>query len=511
MAVFVNAAIAAFIWQLYKRQSTAIIWPATQQILLSCEFTHMTNFVLPLRALQIAAFIVSTTVNVIAEDWPWFLGPRHDGTSTETDVNLAWPKDGPEILWKQEIGTGYSAPSILGDKLVVHHRDEKEEVVSCRAVSTGKQLWEHRYASDFEDPYGYNNGPRCSPVLHADRCYTLGADGILCCTDLGTGELIWDHDLKAKFDLPRWFFGVGSSPLLDGNRLIVFVGGQPNSGVVAFNTADGKVLWEAVGKKTWDGLTDTNSGKPFRWSDGEMVVSYASPIIATIHGKRHLLCFVRQGLVSLDPETGTQNFSYWFRSKIDDSVNAARPVVMEDKIFLSAAYRVGSAMLQVNSDGKSVKELWKKANNMLAHWSTPIHVDGYLYGFSGRHENEGELRCVRVEDGSVVWTTTGFEEDPSTLGRDPKTGRVVVKATMQPVPFPYYGRGSLIRVGGRFVVLGERGTLAVVHVNAEAFKEDCRTSFEEIRYPAWAAPVLSNGKLYLRSEDHLLCLDVRPK
>lgn len=445
---------------------------------------------------------------VDAEDWPWFLGTRHDGTSTETSINLKWPATGPGILWKQKIGTGYSAPSVLGDKLVVHHREAREEIVSCRSVTEGKELWSHRYKSEFSDPYGYNNGPRCSPVLSGDRCYTLGAEGMLCCTNLESGELLWEHDLQDEFELPRWFFGVGCSPILDGDRLIVLVGGQQNCGVVAFNAADGTSLWQAVGKQTWDGVNNSNSGKPYKWTGDEMVISYSSPVIATIHNKRHLLCLVRQGLVSLDPETGKQNFAYWFRSKIDDSVNAARPVVIGDQIFLCAAYRVGSVMLKVNPDGKSVTEVWKNANNMLAHWSTPIHVDGYIYGFSGRHENEGELRCIRVTDGSIVWQTTGFEDDPSTLGRDQRTGKVINRATGKPVPFPYFGRGSLIRVGDRFIALGERGTLSVVHVTPDEFKEDCRAMFDEIHYPAWAAPVLSGGKLFLRSEDWLLCLDV---
>jgi outer membrane protein assembly factor BamB len=146
---------------------------------------------------------------------------------------------------------------------------------------------------------------------------------------------------------------------------------------------------------------------------------------------------------------------------------------------------------------------------MLAHWSTPIHVDGFIYGFSGRHENEGELRCVRLSDGKVTWETSGFSGDVRDLGRDQGTGKIINKKTNKEVPFPYFGRGSLIRVGDRFVVLGERGTLAIVHVDSTEFKEDRRASFDEVGYPAWAAPVLSNGLLYLRSEDWLLCLDFR--
>ena len=475
----------------------------TVRISMTVMLRNLLALVLPLVP-GLGAFVSPT----IAEDWPFFLGLRHDGTSAETNINLEWPPQGPEILWKLSIGTGYSAPSTLGNRLVIHHRLENEEIISCRSVQDGRKLWEHRYHSEFSDPYGYNNGPRCSPVLRGDRCYTLGADGVLCCTNLDSGELLWKHDLRKKFDLPDWFFGVGCSPILDEDRLIVLVGGQPNSGVVAFNTEDGRVLWEAVGRKTWDGVTDTHTHKPHEWSGREKVVSYSSPILASIHGKKHLLCLMRQGLVSLDPPTGRQNFAYWFRPKVNDSVNAARPVVIGDQIFLSAAYRLGSAMLKVNPDGKSFTEVWNDSENMLAHWSTPIHVDGYLYGFSGRHENEGELRCIRVTDGKVMWSSTGFTGNARELGRDRTTGKIINLATKKPVPFPYYGRGSLIRVGDRFIVLGERGTLAVVSVKQDAFEEICRTSFDEIHYPAWAAPVLSEGRLFLRSEDWLLCLNV---
>ncbi|MEZ6133105.1 MAG: PQQ-binding-like beta-propeller repeat protein [Planctomycetaceae bacterium] len=462
-----------------------------------------------LRPAGLLFFLFIAVSMTSAEDWPWFLGPRHDGTSAEADILLTWPDTGPPVAWKQSVGTGYSAPSTLGDRLVVHHRVGDEEIVSCRSAKDGVELWDYRYESRFEDPYQYNNGPRCSPLLHGKLCITLGAEGMLCCLDLESGKLKWRHPLKDEFELPDWFFGVGCSPILDGDRLYVLVGGQPNSGVVAFDVNDGSVLWQAVGKETWDGVTDRHSGKPYQWTGTEMVISYASPVLATIHGRPHLLCLVRQGLVSLDPETGRQNFAYWFRPKVHESVNAARPVVIGDQIFLSAAYRLGSALLKVQPDGKSVDEVWTNAENMLAHWSTPVHVDGFLYGFSGRHENEGELRCVRVSDGKVMWQTTGFSGNVRELARDRDSGKIINTVTQKPVPFPYYGRGSLIQVGDRFVVLGERGTLAVVHVNSQEFTEDCRTSFDEIHYPAWAAPILSNGRLYLRSEDWLLCLDVR--
>ncbi|MEZ6043356.1 MAG: PQQ-binding-like beta-propeller repeat protein [Planctomycetaceae bacterium] len=458
----------------------------------------------------LAILVIAGPVN--AEDWPWFLGPQHTGVSTETGIHLDWTSQPPAMLWKQPIGTGYSAPSVMGDRLVIHHRVDDTEVISCRKVSDGAEIWKQSYKSSFADPYGYNNGPRCSPVLTETNCYTLGAEGMLTCVSMQDGEIVWQRDLQRDFDLPEWFFGMGCSPLLDGDRLIVLVGGQPNSGVVAFDISTGNTIWQAVGKDTWDGSSTDVAGKTYQWSGDEMVVSYSSPIIAEIHGQRHLLCQVRQGLVSLNPATGEENFHYWFRPRVHESVNAAVPVVIDDRIFLSAAYQLGSVLLQVKPDGKGLDVIWRDPRNMLAHWSTPIHVDGFIYGFSGRHENEGELRCISLQDGKIQWKTDGFGGDISQLARDRETGHIIDTKSGRHIPYPYFGRGSMIQLGDRFIVLGERGTLSVVSINQNEFKEYGRTSYDEIHYPAWAAPVLSNKRLYLRSEDWLVCLDVsRPE
>ena len=446
--------------------------------------------------------------NSRAEDWPWFLGPRHTGESAETNVSLDWSKSPPPTLWKQSIGTGYSAPSVLGDRVVVHHRQGNEEIVSCRNVADGVEVWKHAYPSSFVDPYGYNNGPRCSPLLTAEHCVTLGADGILCCLSIADGTPIWQKNLKTEFQLPESFFGVGCSPILDGDRLIVLVGGQPDAAVVAFNFADGAVLWQSSGKSTWNGAETDVRGTPYDWTGDEQVVSYSSPIIAEIHGRRHVLCLLRHGLVSLDPESGQENFHYWFRARVHESVNAARPVVVNDQILLSAAYAVGSALLKVNPDGKSFTEVWRSRSNLLSHWTTPIHVDGCVYGFSGRHENEGELRCINLADGQVRWTAQGYDGPLTGLQRDRTTGQIIDVATGKEIPYPFFGRGSLTRVGDRFITLGERGTVAIVEVNKDKFVEHGRFALDEIHYPAWAAPVLSNSRLFLRSEDWLVCLDL---
>jgi outer membrane protein assembly factor BamB len=169
---------------------------------------------------------------------------------------------------------------------------------------------------------------------------------------------------------------------------------------------------------------------------------------------------------------------------------------------LSAAYELGSVLLQVQPSGKEVKIVWKESENMLTHWSTAMHVDGYLYGFSGRHEYEGELRCLDLKTGEVRWKTPDFEKNSAKIVRSPITGEI--KDGGQTI----FGRGSKIQLGDRFLALGEWGTLALIKVNPDKFEELGRRAVPGIKYPAWAAPVLSRGRVYLRSETHLVCLDL---
>ena len=445
-------------------------------------------------------------------DWPIFLGPQGTGVSDEIGLLDEWPAAGPAVLWERRIGKGYSSPSVRGDKLVFHHRQRNNDVIECVRADNGSPIWKHEYDTDFSDPYGYSNGPRCSPLLTENRCYTFGAQGRLVCLDLKSGEVVWQRDTAKEWKVPDHFFGAGCTPILEGGLLIVLVGGQPNSGVVAMDPESGKTKWESVGKTTWDGVkTDGPGNAAHKWSDDEMLVSYSSPIAATIHGQRHLLCLVRQGLVSLDPTTGRVRFKYWFRSRINDSVNAARPVVVGDLVLLSAAYETGAALLKLRPDGEGFEEVWRNKRGMSTHWSTPIHRDGCAFGFSGRHENEATLQCIDLPTGDLVWQTNGYEGKVDELEQDPLTGQIKNSKTGAVIPWPFYGRGSKTSADGKYFVLGERGTLALTKLSREGWKEISRTSFEKLKYPMWASPVLSHGRLYLRSEDWLMCLDVAKK
>ena len=240
-----------------------------------------------------------------------------------------------------------------------------------------------------------------------------------------------------------------------------------------------------------------------------MIVSYSSPVVATIHGQRHVLCLLRHGLVSLDPETGHERFHHWYRSRTHESVNAACPVVVDDTILLSAAYRVGSTLLKVAPSGNDYEVVWSDPRNLMTHWSTAIHLDGCYLGFSGRHENEGALRCIDAATGDVRWETTGFDRPLSDLARGPD-GEIIDVATKQVIPWPLFGRGSSILVDGKFIILAERGgTLALAKATTESYQEISRCTIPQMHYPSWTAPVLSRGRLYLRCEDALICLDLK--
>ncbi|MBI5772961.1 MAG: PQQ-like beta-propeller repeat protein [Verrucomicrobia bacterium] len=440
------------------------------------------------------------------EDWPQFLGPRGDNTSRETGLLDKFPAAGPRVVWSKQIGTGYSAPSVRGPQLVLHHRLGNEEIIGSFDAATGRAGWRHSYPCQYRDPYGYNNGPRCTPLLTEDRCYAFGVEGRLVCLDLKTGKLIWERDTAKDFAVPEAFFGVGSTPILEDGRLIVMVGGQPNSGIVAFDAATGKAIWESVGKKNWDGVPMLGwpGDRKYQWSGAEKSASYSSPVAATIHGQRHVFAVMRQGLVSLNPTNGAVNFSRWFQSVGSDSVNGIRPVVVGDLVFVSAAYyRAGSFLLCVKPGGKSFEEVWcqpkfyqeRDANGALVnpvlgiHWNTPVLHDGHLYAFDGRNEPDALFKCVELKTARLKWARD--ERWPAHSSPQPKV----------------YGRGSAVMADGKLIVLGEGGLLGLFKVNPEKAEELARWQVPDLRYPCWAAPVLSRKKVYLRSEDRLVCVD----
>ncbi len=445
-------------------------------------------------AVGFASLWICVNANAADENWPQLLGPHANGTSLETGLLQSWPTNGPAVLWEKKIGTGYGAPSVMGNRLVFHHRVGDAEIVECLAADTGNPLWQYKYPSHFEDPYGYNNGPRSAPLLTTNRCYTFGAEGKLLCLDLMDGGLIWQRDTAVDWEIPPAFFGVGSSPILDNNLLVVMIGGQPNSGVVALDPQTGKTAWESVGEKNWQGqpMAGWPGERKVNWQTSEKQASYSTPVAATIHGQNQILCLTRQGLVSINPTNGSVNFSFWFRSAVPESVNAMNPVAVDDMILISAAYyKIGSVLLRVKPGCKAVEEVWRSAV-LEIHWSTPIYLDGFIYGFSGRNEPDAHFRCVELKTGKLMWDRDEHWQPHSTR-----------------TPF-VYGRGSCIFADGKLIVLGEGGLLGLFKVSPQGAEEISRAQITQLHYPCWAAPVLAHKRLYLRSEDRLVCLNFAP-
>lgn len=389
-----------------------------------------------------------------AADWPQLLGPGRNGQTSETDLLATFPGKGPAGVWQREVGAGYASPVVAGDRLVIFHRVGDEDVVECVGATTGKPSWKYAYATNYEDAYGKGNGPRSTPVIAGERVYTLGAAGQLYCLDLNSGKKIWSRMLLEEFAVKPSFFGVGTTPLVEGKLLLVNVGGSDGAGIVAFDAETGKTAWQASNDDA----------------------SYSSPIAATVDGVRHVFFFTREGLVSVDPQTGKVRLTKRWRSRNPASVNASMPVLLPDgHLFLTASYNTGAVLLKVKKDG--VEEVWKNDVSMSCHFGTPVVVGEQLYGFEGRQEGGAQLRCIDWKTGKVRWTETG------------------------------YGCGSAIAAGKKLFVLSEGGELVLLNATPE--KHDAKARASVLGGGCRAHLALANGLLYGRDGAKLVCWKVR--
>jgi outer membrane protein assembly factor BamB len=415
-------------------------------------------------------------------DWPCFLGPAGDSTSSEKGILSPWPQKGPRLVWQKKLGQGYAAPVISQGRLFLFDRQRNNATLHCWKSETGEPIWKFEYPTFYRDHFGYNGGPRCCPVVDGDRVYLHGVEGLLHCLRVSDGKLLWKVDTKEQFGFIQNFFGVGSTPVVEDDLLIVQVGGSPKgsdqvdfadlkgngSGVVAFDKLTGKV----------------------RYQISDELASYASPVLATINGRRWCFVLARGGLIAFEPKSGKVDFHFPWRAEAFESANASNPVVVGDRVFLSECYGPGGVLLQVRPGGYKV--LWsdrdkRRGKSMQCHWMTPIHHDGYLYGSSGRHLEHAELRCIELATGKEMWTQENLT------------------------------RCSLLMVDGHFVCLAEEGMLYLLRVNPKRLEVVSRVEFRDpetnrplLEYPCWAAPVLAHGLLYVRGEDRLVCLELIP-
>lgn len=399
-------------------------------------------------------------------DWPGFLGPAGDGSSPETGIIAPWPKAGLKKLWDCRLGSGYAPPSIAAGQLYHFDRVADDNRLCCRNAATGELLWSHTTPTQYEDSYGYDPGPRACPVIDGDRVYAYGADGVLVCVAAGTGKEVWKLDTREKYRFHQNFFGVGSTPVVFGDLLLVAVGGSLK-GPKPFD------LREAKGNNTAIVALDKTTGVE-KWTVSDELASYSSPVVKTIDGKPVGLYFARGGLLGFDPKAGTELFRHKFRSKMLESVNAANPVVVGDQILLSECYENGTTL--VRYAGGKVTTVWSDAAKdrgdfaLSSHWCTPVFHDGHVYGCSGRNANDGELRCVEFATGTVKWA-------------ERRTTRC-----------------TLLKVDGHLISLGEQGELRLIKLNPAKYDEVSRWEVPGLGYPSWAPPALSCGVLYVRGK-----------
>ncbi len=430
--------------------------------------------------------------DALTESWPRFLGARDDAKSRETRVAKAWPAGGPPLVWELQKGDGYTTPAIADGRLILFHRWEREERIECRHPETGAEQWTVSYRVDYRDQFGYSDGPRGSPVIDGDVVYTLGVKSMLTCCALSSGKIVWQRDLMKEFEVPQYFFGSGSSPLVHGDLLIVNVGGHlpPSSEratVVAFDKRTGDTRW--ISRSSWG-------------------ASYASPLAATFHGKERILVFAggksrppEGGLLLIDPSEGAILDRFSWRASKYESVNATTPVVSGNRIFLTETYRLGGVCLEVTPED-TLKQRWK-APEFAVHWSAPVLHEGHLYGFHGEREPLAELVCYDWETGKERWRN------------EMRWTETIGERRMINSPF----RGSLLHVENQFLCLGEGGTLLWLDLSPKEPKILQRTQLFHATQ-TWSTPAIHRGLVYIsqhyralrgRTGPRLLCYDFRAR
>ena len=412
-------------------------------------------------------------------DWPQLLGLNRDGVSPETGILKTWPKEGLKKLWDCKLGLGYAPPAVVKGKLYHFDRFDDTARLTCRNAETGEFIWKYEYTLEYQDLYGYDAGPRASPVVDGEQVFLHGVDGTVVAVNAADGKEQWKVDTKKTYRVHQNFFGAGSVPLVVGDLVIVPIGGSPK-GVRPFDLRDAK--GDGSGIVAFDRKT---GAEKYKFSDE--LASYSSPVLATFHGQKTVLHFARGGLMGFDPATGKERFFHKWRAKIEESVNAANPVVVGDRVLVTECYEKGSLCVEVQKDF-TLKEVWsddardRGEKSLMAHWCTPM-VDGkFVYGCSARHSPQADFRCVEFATGEVKW---------------------IEKKTRWT---------TAIKIDGHLLTFAEEGTLTLVKLNPDKYEKVAQWIGEknpDLEYPCWAPPVVSRGLLYVRGKGKLICYELK--
>ncbi len=420
----------------------------------------MQRFLIILSSVVFPAF---ASVNVKAGDWPQILGPHRNGVADAEQIADAWPAGGPKTLWQHDAGSGFAGVAVSKGAAVLFHRVGEQELAEGLDARTGKQIWKAAFPANYSPLYTEDDGPRAVPVIAGNRVYLYNASGYLRCLDFKTGKILWKRDTYEDFNSkkefhgepPQGYFGFASSPLVEGNKVILNVGGDTqDSGIVAFAADTGETVWKATNERA----------------------SYSSPVAVTVEGVRHLIFVTRLNVVSLNPDNGKQRFRFPF-GRVGPTVNAANPIVFDGQLFVTANYGIGALLATIKADKAEV--LWRDPDVMASQYTTCVEHEGNLFGIEGRQDGPpADLRCFDAKARKVLWTQ------------------------------PSFGYATLIESGRKLLILTTDGTLVLAAANPRKYEELARHQVSQTTIRA--LPALADGLLYVRDSKLLKCYDLRP-
>jgi outer membrane protein assembly factor BamB len=389
----------------------------------------------------------------LAADWPQFRGPERTGLSKETGLLKAWPDGGPKLAWKATgLGESHTTVSVAKGKIFGMGLVGEDEKVWALDEKTGKLLWSVKIAGKITlnaRQGGY--GSRATPTVEGNFLYTVGVGGDVLCMKVADGSTVWRKSLVTDFggQVPTW--GYSESPLLDGNKLIVTPGGQ--SAMVALDKATGATIWKSSLRNR---------------------VAYCSAQTAIVNGQKQYIQFLAEGVYGLSAADGKPLWSYTNPANGTwRDINCSMPIYSNGMVFAATAYEKGGGLVKLSGAPQAEEQYFRR--EMLNHHGGMVLVGDYLYG-----TGNNSLMCLEFKTGKIVWES-----------RNP-------------------GKGSISYADGMLYVRSERGAVTLVEANPKEYVQ--RGQFEQpdrTREPAWAYPVVANGKLYIHDMDTLLCYDIK--
>jgi outer membrane protein assembly factor BamB len=405
--------------------------------------------------LPVASLLLISLSVRAAEDWPQWLGPRRDASSSQ--VVPSW-KGELKVSWRKPVGEGHSSPIIANGKVFYHAKvkDQDAEEVTALNADTGEQIWHAAYPrGKFSSIFG--NGPRATPAYSDNRLFTFGVTGILTAWDANKGKRLWQVDTLKQFEAPNLLFGMSGSPLVDGERVFINVGGKGAS-IVAFRTADGSVDWKALDDKA----------------------SYASPILVqTKNSDRQLVFLTHQGLASLEPLSGKLLWRHPFVDLLSES--STTPIIA-DNLIIASSITLGSIGVHLGAaSGPTSGEVWKNVD-LTSYFSTPVAIGPYVYLVTGTKppalRSQADLHCIEARTGKVLW-------------KKPNVGKY---------------HACLLRTGDiKLFLLEESGNLVLLDPNPTEYRELARA---KVAGESWSHPALANGRLYVRDAKELVSIEL---